>query len=252
MASSRNETFFGKANWEQAQHESQGYEAIDLVTALTTRAELDHPWSQIKDRLYLQAREIELLNALQTIALLSGNSQILDVADVGGGNGYMAAVARQFMPSLQFPWTVFESGSVANSYQRFEPEADIFWKENSEQNFDHVFDVAIISCALHYIPEPHTLLNFLSTTSRYLLLMRLPLVDDPADIPTIQRPSDGLYATVNAQWPAWFLSRSRFDDCLEEVGDVIFRWTTPTEVWQFEGEPIMLEGVLLKTKVDDG
>jgi len=164
----------------------------------------------------------------------------------------MAVTARQFMPFLQFRWTIFESSAIANSYRRFEPEAALFWKENNEQYFDQVFDVAIISCTLHYLTEPQTLLNFLSTKSRYLLIMRLPLVDDPEDIPTIQRPSDGIYATVNAQWPAWFLSRSRFDDCLKEVGDVIFRWTTPTEIWQFEGEPIMLEGVLLKTKVDSG
>ncbi len=76
--------------------------------------------------------------------------------------------------------------------------------------------------------------------------MRLPLVDDLEDIPTIQRPNDGVYAAVNAQWPAWFLSRTRFDACLKEVGDVVFRWTTPTEVWQFEGKPIIFEGVLLK------
>ena len=84
MAMSRSETFFRKANWEQAQNESQGYEATELVAALTTRAELERPWAQVKDQPYLQAREIELLNALQTIALLSGNSQALDVADVGG------------------------------------------------------------------------------------------------------------------------------------------------------------------------
>jgi len=80
--------------------------------------------------------------------------------------------------------------------------------------------------------------------------MRVPLVDEAKDIPTVQRPAGGLYASVNAQWPAWFLSRARFDACLKEVGDVVFRWTTPTEVWQFEGEQIILEGVLLKTKAD--
>jgi len=47
MATSRSEAFFRKANWEQA-HESQGYEATDLITALTTRAELEHSSSQVK------------------------------------------------------------------------------------------------------------------------------------------------------------------------------------------------------------
>jgi hypothetical protein len=80
--------------------------------------------------------------------------------------------------------------------------------------------------------------------------MRVPLVSEAEDIPTIQKSMEGLYASVNAQWPAWFLPRARFDTYLKEVSDVLFRWTTPTEVWKFEGEKITPEGVLLKTKVD--
>ena len=85
------------------------------------------------------------------------------------------------------------------------------------------------------------------TRREELILMRVPLVDEPEDIPTIQSPNDGIYAQVNAHWPAWFLSRTRFDATLKEVGDVVFRWFT-NEVWQFEGRPILLEGVLLRTK----
>ena len=53
MAMSRSETFFRKATWEQAQHESQGYEAIELVAALTARAESERAWAQVKDQPYL-------------------------------------------------------------------------------------------------------------------------------------------------------------------------------------------------------
>lgn len=248
MATSEGEIFSRKANWEQARQESQGYEETDLVSTLTARAEVERPWAQVDGGAYVQARELELINALQMVVSLSKNPETLDVADVGGGNGYMASMARQRMQFQRFQWTIFESKAVSDSYQRFESESEVFWRENDEQYFDRVFDVAIISCTLHYLSEPQALLDFLSEKSQYLLLMRVPLVDEPEDIPTIQHPVDGIYASVNAHWPAWFLSRTRFDASLKEVGDVVFRWTTPTEVWQFEGEPIILEGVLLRTK----
>ena len=247
MATSRVETFTRKASWEQASLESGGYEETDLVSTLTARAAEERPWTQVIESAYVQGREMELIHALQTVVSFLKNPETLDVADVGGGNGYMAAIARHRMHFQRFQWTIFESKAVSDSYQRFESESEILWMENVERNFDRVVDIAIVSCTMHYLSEPHALLNFLSTKSQYLLLMRVPLVDEPEDIPTIQSPNDGIYAQVNAHWPAWFLSRTRFDATLKEVGDVVFRWFT-NEVWQFEGEPILLEGVLLRTK----
>ena len=250
MAPSQNETFFRTANWEQASLESGGYEETDLVSTLTERAEEERPWTQGIGSAYLQARELELINALQMVVSLLKCPETLDVVDIGGGNGYVAAMARQRMQLQRFRWTICESKAISDSYQRFESESEILWMENVEQNFDRVFDVAIVSCTLQYLTDPHALLNFLSKKTQYLLLMRVPLVGEPEDICTIQKPIEGLYASVNAQWPAWFFSRERFDARLKEVGDVLFRWTTPTEVWKFEGKKITPEGVLLKTKVD--
>jgi len=84
MATSRGETFFRKANWEQALLESQGYEEADLVSTLTARAEVERPWAQVNRGAYVQARELELINALQMVVSLSKNPETLDVADVGG------------------------------------------------------------------------------------------------------------------------------------------------------------------------
>jgi len=249
MAMSRGETFFRRSSWEQAQNESTGYEEPDLVAALTGRAQLERSWEKVNEKFYLQAREIELLNALQMVALLSGSPKTLDVADVGGGNGYMAAVARQYMTMQQFQWTVFESNAIANAYQSLEPE-DVSWRENRVQNYDHQFDVGVVSCALNYFARPYDQLEFLSTRNRYLIAMRLPLVPEIEDIATIQRPDEGIYSTVSAQWPSWFLSSFRLDACLARIGEVLYRWSSPTEIWQFEGKPIMLEGVLLRTHED--
>ena len=132
MATSRGDTFFRKANWEQALLESQGYEEADLVSTLTARAEVERPWAQVNGGAYVQARELELINALQLVVSLSKNPETLDVADVGG-NGYMAAMARQRMRFQRFQWTIFESKAVSDSYQQFESESELFWMENDEQ-----------------------------------------------------------------------------------------------------------------------
>jgi len=84
MATSRGETFFRTANWEQARQESEGYEETDLVSTLTARAEVERPWAQVNGSAYVQARELELINALQMVVSLSKNPETLDVADVGG------------------------------------------------------------------------------------------------------------------------------------------------------------------------
>ena len=242
------ETFIRKTSWFEAQKQSQGYEDASLVEALSNAAATQRPWERSINCGYVQAREIELLNALQMVASLSSHTRILDVADVGGGNGYMAGLARRFMPAQQLQWTIFESKSVSDAYRVLEEESNISWRENTELNYDRIFDVAIASCVLNYVQKPLELLNFLATKSRFLLLMRLPLIDDSDHIPTVQKPNDGIYAKVNSSWPAWFLSRARLDNCLRNSGEIIFRWTTPTEVWQFEGKPIILEGLLLRSR----
>lgn len=71
-------------------------------------------------------------------------------------------MARQRMQLQRFPWTIFESKAVSDSYQRFESESELLWMENVEQNFHSVLDVAIVSCTLQYLTDPHALLNLLS------------------------------------------------------------------------------------------
>ena len=242
------ETFIRKTSWFEAQKQSQGYEDATLIEALASAAVTQRPWERDINCVYMQAREMELLNALQMVGAYSSHPRTLDVADIGGGNGYMAGLARKFMPTQRLQWTIFESKSVSDAYHVLEDESDIVWRENTELNFDRIFDVAIASCVLNYVSKPLELLNFLSTTSRYLLLMRLPLIDEPGDIPTVQKPNEGIYAKANSSWPAWFLSRARFENFLLSSGEIILRWNTPTEVWQFEGKPIMLEGLLLRSK----
>lgn len=76
--------------------------------------------------------------------------------------------------------------------------------------------------------------------------MRLPLIKSNKDVITRQTFNEGIYKKANASFPAWFFSEKNFITYIEGIGEIIYRWKTPTEVWRFEDEDIVLEGMLVR------
>lgn len=240
-------TLYG--TWEDAMHHSSGYEDPDLVSNLAAQFRTQEPWR--KERAagrYLDTRSLEFLFALQ-IAIANVGPAVR-VADIGGGNGYMAYLARQELDSFQWDWTVFESPAIAAQYGVFESEAGLKWRPNSlEGGLSAEYDVGLLSCTLQYVADPYALLELAASHSHYLLIMRLPLVSTGnQDLCSVQRPRGGVYEESQASWPCWFFSRTRFDAAIEALGEVICRWVTTSETVVVLGENIPFEGLLVRTR----
>jgi len=99
-------------SWDEACRISTGYQDPELVLRLAERLASEPPWrTRIADDKYVDPRSLELLFVLQ-LAVGSSRSQVR-VADVGGGNGYMAVIAQRSLGYLKWDWTVFESAAIA-------------------------------------------------------------------------------------------------------------------------------------------
>jgi putative methyltransferase (TIGR04325 family) len=237
--------------WEEASRHSAGYEDSQLVSNLVAQLKIKKPWIQEPglDK-NIDERSMQLLFALQLATMNVG--ALVRVADIGGGNGYMGYIARRWLSHLQWDWTVFESASIAASYSVFESEAGIKWFSNPKDDFIETYDVAILSCTLQYVEDPYDLLRKAAASSRYLLIMRLPFVAfGETDVCTVQRPLEGVYAESQASWPCWFFSRSNFESFIESQGQVLCRWVTTSETVTLRNVTIPLEGLLVRTGIDE-
>jgi hypothetical protein len=76
--------------------------------------------------------------------------------------------------------------------------------------------------------------------------MRLPFINNDNHIITRQTFTEGIYQEANASWPAWFFSRKLFFAEIEKIGKVVYQWKTPTETLCFEGNNVIMEGVLIR------
>ncbi len=76
--------------------------------------------------------------------------------------------------------------------------------------------------------------------------MRIPFIDEVHNVITKQVFLDGIYKDSKSSWPAWFFSKDKFYSEIKQIGQVIYKWKTPSEVLLFEGKNIVMEGVLIR------
>lgn len=250
------ENFIQVKSWEDAELQTSGYEEEGLIKALydvNKKSSLyDHKNSnlEISEQAFINSsRDLELNFALMRV-ISEIKKQNISVADVGGGNGYMSFSAKKIIPWKNWNWTVYESSSIVNFYKEFNVLDSLTWKVNKSQFGINKFDIGLLSCVLQYIPNPWEVLKNLALSSKYLIIMRLPLINSKKDIFARQIFSEGVYHEANASFPVSFFSKSCFYNELEKHGEIIYSWNTGSEKVTFKGEIVNFEGVLIKTKSD--
>ena len=247
MASTIKETFIRCSNYEEAHDEINNYENINLIERLVEDIKNNPPWRIADTSLLIEHRQLELLSALMYIIYENKYTDI-KVSDVGGGNGYLSFFIKKQLNRTNWEWTIFESNKMALHYSQFEDEAGIKWKSSNSQ-ITKDSEVAIFSCSLQYLELPFKVLKKFALRHKYIIIMRLPFINEESHVITRQNfPDGGDYQEVGTSWPAWFFSREKFYSEINEIGNIAYQWETPSEVLKFEGNHIMLEGMLLHVK----
>jgi putative methyltransferase (TIGR04325 family) len=244
MASTNIETFFRCKDFEDAKTRSLGYQDNELIENLVKKNKKNPPWKDKNKSFYLDHRQLELCSALMWI-ICENKYKKIRVSDVGGGNGYLFFSCKKHIPNINWSWKVFESNKIAKAYLQFEKESGIKW-ENSDAELLENGEVALFSCSLQYLEFPFQTLKKYSFKHKYLIITRVPFVEDEKHIITTQSLLDiSGYKTKNTSWPAWFFQRKQFINEIKKLGNIIYQWETPTEVILFEGKSITLEGMLI-------
>jgi|SaaInlStandDraft_7_1057024.scaffolds.fasta_scaffold99003_2 putative methyltransferase (TIGR04325 family) len=244
MATTIKETFFRCKNYEEAQDKTCGYENINLIEELVESNKNKPPWSN-NNNLYVDHRQLELSAAFMYIICESRYTDI-SVSDVGGGNGYLSVSVKKLLTMINWEWTVFESNKIALAYSQFEKESGIKWK-SSNTHIIRYSEVALFSCTLQYLESPFEVLKKYALKHKYLIITRVPFINENNCVITRQTfPDGGDYQSKSTSWPAWFFSRENFYTEINKIGNIVYQWKTPTEVLLFEGDNVIMEGMIIR------
>jgi putative methyltransferase (TIGR04325 family) len=183
-----------------------------------------------------------LLAALEHIAL--HGEERLDVVDFGGGMGHHYFELR---PHLNRPvaWHVVELPQTATQAQELFGGAELTFHDELAA-VPVCPNVVVASGALQYTSDPFGYLQRLAGLgSRWLLIDRLPLIDGPHNRLTVHTVPPTLY---DARYPAWFLSRERFEAALTGWSRRL-HWQA-SEVIALSGSFVEYGGLLVERSTD--
>lgn len=207
------------------------------------------PWSQSfpENRHTIKVSERELILIFLFLYAINrlGKNEIT-VMDIGGGNGYMAYCIRRHFPNIKFVWVIAESESMADAYTQFESDAQIKWIPSG--NIETNYDIVLISCTLQYLETPKIILDNAFKQCEYLILMRVPLIDGPRDVITVQKTLQGESGNLHASWPCWFFSEESIFATLDEQGKRVLDYECVDESVALKEKIIKLRNFLYEHK----
>jgi len=226
------ETFFVKKDWSEASASTKGYEDSKLLEYYTLQMEKNHPDKKID---IYDPRHIELFCALQKC--IEGKNSPLIVSDIGGGNGHLVSAAKFFIKN-NITWKIFESKGIYEIYKQYNSD-DMLWLDMKD--YDDKQDVTLFSSSLQYLKNPRKILKKAIESSKYVILSRLPLIENVEDLITVQN------VEINGHsysWPAYFFG-TKLISYIKRYTSIIYRWKTPTEQVLFQGNIVPLKGIFI-------
>jgi putative methyltransferase (TIGR04325 family) len=172
----------------------------------------------------------------------------MQVADVGGGNGYMRDWAYGIIDNDNLKWSVFESVQVASSYKKFQKNLNIEFKGIDEFNSTQEFDLTILSCVLQYLSNWEQILETALGNSKSVLIMRTPIIDVDQHQFYIQQNKSGIYGRSQSSWPFIMFSKGMFEKIIADKMNLVFFSVDPEETFPFDGRNLPMSSYYLKRK----
>ncbi len=162
-------------------------------------------------------------NTIMSFAYALGRAamgkQRVSVLDWGGGVGHYFVYARKLFPEIDMEFVIKDLPGLCEIGRELLPGATFVSSET--QALSRHYDLVFASSSLHYTRDCYDLLGRLcDSAERWLMLTRLPIVEEHDDFVVIQRPHAYGYMT---EYAGWFLNRRRLIDFVTGRGFVLDR-----------------------------
>lgn len=215
-------------SWRVAVDKTPGYGAF-----VPPRPKL--PW-QIEPAFRTRS-DLELVAAFGVC--LEDRGSAVHVCDVGGGFGRHFGAVSPVFPRVKWEWTIQETPQLVKAASMFhDVPSSIAWVSDPVRN--QRFTVGLLSSSLQYLEDPAEVLRRMLTTCSAVVLNRTPLWPLKEDRPSMQ------FVDGEPAYPAWFLSRKRFDDEVDRYGKLIMEWRCHDEAF-FAGHRLFYSGAVIRT-----
>ena len=137
------------------------------------------------------------------LALASMNMEFLSILDWGGGVGQFCPLSRALLPEISFDYHVRDVAALATLGESLNPDVT-FWDDDTAWR-GLMFDLVICVSALQFVEKWESLVDDLaSSSSRYLLLSRVPLVSQSPSFVVVQQTRIG---ELPLRFSGWYFNR---------------------------------------------
>ena len=196
------------------------------------------------------SKELVWNERLMALALLQAvGAGTINVIDFGGSFGLHLSTFLKVARNTPYLWTIIEIPTIVDEgRKRIPPGAALHYETEIEQGPASP-DLIITSGTLQYLATPYEMLSrFADVAPKYLFIDRLPVAVMVDDFVTIQHVPGRHFADGQARdVPAWWFSRNRFFQALDENFSI--EWTAQTgEYAEVHAMPVKLEAVMLRRK----
>jgi putative methyltransferase (TIGR04325 family) len=211
------------SSWDDALKDSSGYNSALIVEKVkdsllrVKRGEaaferdsvafdkMEYVWPVLSGLLWIAARKKGSLN----------------VVDFGGSLGSTYFQYRKFLADIQVKWTIVEQDIFVRCGKEYFEDSNLsFCLTIDECRKENSPDVVLLSSVLPYLREPYAILmEIMNSDPPFMIFDKMPfLLDDHADLITVQRVHPSIY---EASYPAWFFNKGKFLATLETKYELV-------------------------------
>lgn len=160
-----------------------------------------------------------MMSFAYVLARAARNKAKLSMLDWGGGAGHYAVIARALLPDVEIRYTCKDLPILCALGREFLPGDEFL--DDEDAALGKRYDLVLSSSSLQYSRNPYaTAARLCHAAAEWLMITRLPVIEELDDFVVIQRPYAYGYAT---EYPGWFINRKRLIHFIEDQGFALER-----------------------------
>ena len=156
----------------------------------------------------------------------------VSVVEFGGGIGIAAALLSAEFPMFEFKYKIIDQPwlveMMSNSVLQWSPNLDISFSSENVSTPGEIVDVLFSSCAMHYLPDAHSVIRAWRRYARFVVIDRFPISNKGETFVANQVTGQDSY---NSTYPAHYYSWDWLYEVFEikEIKGFVDNWIQPED-----------------------